>query len=537
MNDADSSPGASDAFNLEAMGLTTAGSRGKRGAVLRSGWGPWLGLTALLIATVAIRLVALDQPIVENYVGRQIPTAMVARNLERGSGFLKPRLDTGPFPNYFLVEAPVYQEFLLFVRAITRLPIDAAGRAASALAAGLAALALFCMVRAWKDTSTALWTVAAFGVLPVTLRYGRSVQPDMFALALVLLGLACWQNWSRGGRWWWLVAGWLCLATGLAARLLFVFVLVACAVLVVRAAEARGRTNGLARGILLLVVPSVVVPAAAWYRHARGLLGDGSHASQGSLVHWVEAISPLNWLSVDTWEWVVRFGLIRAFTPIGVLILGRCLYLKLLDRFWVYWILGACATLVAVSGKLHHEYYWLMLAPPVAVACGTLLARFSELAAVERRGPVEAVVIAVVLAAVSVVLAWSTWKTPDEWTNIRAVAKTVQSRVEPDELLIAREALLFYADRRGYRLETEPESIRRAMEEWGATDVPEAPSPADLVSVYDRGVPRARFIAESGAASLAFYRSPALPLADLPGSRVLVNEPGFLLIERPRIDR
>ncbi len=58
--------------------------------------GGLLGL--LLVVSLMIRLLQLDQPIVENYVGRQIPTAMVARNLDRGSGFLRPQLDTGPFP-------------------------------------------------------------------------------------------------------------------------------------------------------------------------------------------------------------------------------------------------------------------------------------------------------------------------------------------------------------------------------------------------------------------------------------------------------
>ena len=36
--------------------------------------------------TFLIRALHPGQPIVENYVGRQVPTAMVARNLERGLG-------------------------------------------------------------------------------------------------------------------------------------------------------------------------------------------------------------------------------------------------------------------------------------------------------------------------------------------------------------------------------------------------------------------------------------------------------------------
>ena len=54
-------------------------------------------------------MLCIDQPIVENYVGRQVPTATVAAQLERGSGFLRPLLDTALFPNYFLVEPPVYE--------------------------------------------------------------------------------------------------------------------------------------------------------------------------------------------------------------------------------------------------------------------------------------------------------------------------------------------------------------------------------------------------------------------------------------------
>src|SRR5262245_54142113 len=89
-------------------------------------------LLGLLTLTLAIRLPATGQPIVENYVGRQIPTAMVARNLERGSGFLDPSLDVAPFPNRFLVEPPLYATSVLLLRRTTWLPLEASGRLVSA---------------------------------------------------------------------------------------------------------------------------------------------------------------------------------------------------------------------------------------------------------------------------------------------------------------------------------------------------------------------------------------------------------------------
>ncbi len=50
----------------------------------RSGLRVYVTLAALMAVGLGTRLIHLDQPIVENYVGRQIPTAMVARNLDRG---------------------------------------------------------------------------------------------------------------------------------------------------------------------------------------------------------------------------------------------------------------------------------------------------------------------------------------------------------------------------------------------------------------------------------------------------------------------
>src|SRR5260370_40036745 len=93
-----------------------------------------IALFGLLVLTFALRAIAADQPIVENYVGRQVPTAMVARNLERGSGFLRPELETAPAPNLFLVEPPIYAAVVVGLRRASGLSRVGAGRVPSALA-------------------------------------------------------------------------------------------------------------------------------------------------------------------------------------------------------------------------------------------------------------------------------------------------------------------------------------------------------------------------------------------------------------------
>ena len=115
--------------------------RASRGRVGTAAGG--LAPAAVLAATFLVRAVGLDQPIVENYVGRQVPTAMVARNLERGSGLLLPRLDTAPAPNYFLVEPPLYECGVVAVRRATGLGLEAAGAVLSAIATAAAAWGIF----------------------------------------------------------------------------------------------------------------------------------------------------------------------------------------------------------------------------------------------------------------------------------------------------------------------------------------------------------------------------------------------------------
>ena len=84
-------------------------------------------LCFVLLLTFLVRAYHAGQPIVENYVGRQVPTAMVARNLERGSGLLRPRLDPKPFPNYFVVEPPIYECGVIAVRRSLGLSLEASG--------------------------------------------------------------------------------------------------------------------------------------------------------------------------------------------------------------------------------------------------------------------------------------------------------------------------------------------------------------------------------------------------------------------------
>ncbi len=150
-----------------------------------------------------------DQPIVENYVGRQIPTAMVARNLERGSGFLHPTLDTGavsqPVPGRAADLRPGRR--LEPARSVrlgnwsgwVRLGSRRGGSPRPAMTL-LGAWGFFGLVRR-REGPRRPWSLwLRLRSCPVTLRYGRAFQPDAMMLGFVLLGLRGWDEFEASGR-------------------------------------------------------------------------------------------------------------------------------------------------------------------------------------------------------------------------------------------------------------------------------------------------------------------------------------------------
>lgn len=466
-----------------------------------------------MLLTFGLRAVRSDQPIVENYVGRQIPTAMVARNLERGSGFLRPQLDTAPFPNLFLVEPPVYELLVVALHRGTRLALEPAGRIVSALATALGAWGLFGLVRRREGLRVALLALAAFALFPLTIRYGRAFQPDALMLGTLLAGLFCWDQdqYEATARRPWLAAGCAFLALAIAIKVIAAYVLVPLVLAIMN--PPRRRKVALALALIL--------PGALWYAHAWSVLehGAGSAASADNRAIWLEVLIPTALFKAETARHLVRFLVVRAFTPLGfALAIWGLRKRSGTDRLWWVWGGSALATLAILAGKLHHEYYWLAVAPLAAVGVGRAL---SELA--DCRGRCFAVAASACLMALSLVQSSSTWRTPAEWSGLAGAAEAIRGHVPEQEWVVAPEALLFASDRRGCRLEWGERAAARAAGEWGGEL--EGTDPLALIEFYRaRG---ARFVADVAAEG----DPTRLALHDAVRRRynVLVDRPGVLL--------
>lgn len=429
-------------------------------------------LAALLASASLARIVGIHQPIVENYVGRQIPTAMVARNLERGSGFLNPCLDVAPFPNRFLVEPPVYAACVVALQRVSGLPLEAAGRAVSALGVVIGAWGLFGLAARREGAAVAFGAVAVFATAPVSLRYGRAFQPDALMIGCLIAGLRCWDEAGERGliR---LAAGFLLIATGLALKVVSAYVLIPLALVILRG--RRRWQVGLAAATL--------IPAVLWYGYVALSLGReaGSRASADNGAIWLSVLIPRALGRVETYQNIARFLFIRSFTPLGpvLAVVGLWLIRPRADRLWTFWGVSAVGAMALLAAKLHHEYYWLSVAPVVSVGVARTLVMLGRKGA---WGGFFASASALVLLGLSFVFAASTWRTPSEWVSLREAAAAVDATVPADAWVVAPEALLFAADRRGCRLELTPAAARRAAGEWG--DPFDGSGPLGLVEFY-----------------------------------------------------
>jgi hypothetical protein len=236
---------------------------------------------------------------------------------------------------------------------------------------------------------------------------------------------------------------------------------------------------------------AMLAPALLWYVHAGRLLGEGvgSRASADNGALWLHALGPSALGRVETLALIGRFLAVRSFTPIGFgLAVVGVFWPPGGDRLWRVWGGAAMAALLLLAGKIHHEYYWLALAPVAAVGVGRALSGMWA------RSRVAAVGAGVGMVVLSLLQSLSTWRTPPEWSALPEAARAVRAVVPRDAWLVAPEALLFAADRRGGRLEFGPDAARRAVGEWGQSL--DGDNPLALVEFYRaRG---ARFVADLG---------------------------------------
>jgi 4-amino-4-deoxy-L-arabinose transferase-like glycosyltransferase len=481
---------------------------------------------SIFLLGLAPRLINLQQPLVENYIDRQVHTAMMARNLARGGSPLYPEIDIGPFPAYYMLECPIYPALAAGVSAITGLELDVAGRLVSAVAMAIACLLLYDLVRRHESRAVAALAAAAMALMPVTIRYGRAFQPDSMMIAFLVAGIWAMDRWCERGRRDWLIVAAAATSGALLLKVISAYVLLPLAYL----AWKRCGWSTMRRWELWAALAIAVLPSAAWYVHAWQV---ASGAATVSTPFWQahKWVSLERLLDLATYRQLAYFIGLRVLTPIGVCLAVGGVLLRVRGQLGVHeeipfevpvpllcsgesekrnrysspestsrnpqpddtgflfhvWLFSLAAYFPILVRKLDHEHYYLALAPVAAVFIARALV---ALAAAPLAGlcyvggRTVAVGLGVGLVACNALASRSTFRVPGEWRSVIAAATSARELIPPDAKVAAHSSVLFYADRRGFTMAYGPDEIEYLFGTWGQRT--NEPNPTALIEFYRR---------------------------------------------------
>jgi len=452
-----------------------------------------LATAILIIAVLLVRardeFVHIDQPIFEGYVGRQVPTAMVARDLSREGSFLYPRLQTGPFPSWFLIEPPIYAQVVAWVEQLSEFPLERCGRIISLIAMLAGAAAIGDLTRRRSGLTAAGWSIVFFVAWPVTCRYARAFQPDMFALGLFLAGIAFRRRADESNA-----AGreddifptlaWASLAIGIASKPTLSPLLIGL---------AYPHIPGKPQFSNLRFLASTLVPAACWYAWAAWLTfsspGHSAGHSADGFAFWLNAPGPISLLSLTNLVAIGRNMLAKAWTPVGAFLWLLVPVLWRRDPAVRRWAIALACWFAIVGGKAHHGYYWLIPTPFLAILGGWFMARIDaehgDSTLIFRISTRHLGFIGgALMVALSILMAADTYETPPEWKPLTGEISRVRAWLNstPGRPFIGHEAAIFAIDRPGFRWEWSEPAQRRAAAAFGAKL--EGDSPAALLNFY-----------------------------------------------------
>lgn len=172
----------------------------------------------LLIAGIALRCVALNQPLVDAHAMRQCQTAVATENLIKESGFhLSTQIPwAGDLHQRYVLELPLYNYLVIGIHYFVR-HLDASGKLTSIVLWALSFLLLQFIWRRCLDPDQAIWANLLFVIAPLSVFFGQAFMPEMLIQVLAFGFVILLLRYDESPTLWRWTA---CAATGLLALLI-----------------------------------------------------------------------------------------------------------------------------------------------------------------------------------------------------------------------------------------------------------------------------------------------------------------------------
>ncbi|MGB3296795.1 MAG: glycosyltransferase family 39 protein [Phormidesmis sp.] len=346
-------------------------------------------LLFLMVLALIPRLYNLHSPVIGVHSWRQADTAAIARNFYEAllaypgefltffGVFAYPQVDWGG-GGYAETEFPLYPALVsLIYRGLGPHEIYARGLAAIFSLIGL--YFLYRLVELCFDSSVAFWSALFYAILPLSVFYSRTVQPESLVIMSSLGGLLFFKRWLGDERHRiYLLVSWVFVAI---AALLKVLPIVYLGLPLLFLAAVKFRYRLFLRWDLWLYALGVLGVTAAWYIHAHNIfletgLTFGFWSGDTDRYSWASLLTAQYWLDILFRVMVRHFAVLGFFIALIGLTFHRE---KAEDWMWEVGLLGSfVAGALAPTSSYVHEYYQLPVMFFGVVFMGKVCARVFE---------------------------------------------------------------------------------------------------------------------------------------------------------------
>jgi 4-amino-4-deoxy-L-arabinose transferase-like glycosyltransferase len=322
-----------------------------------------------IVSAVLLRLIGIDQPILEGAITRQIQTADITYNLfQNGFNFLYPQISLLPEPRYFILEPPIYNTVVAVLYKIFGVH-EELGRLVSIFAFAGTAYFIFIIASKYINKSVAQSAVFVFSFSPLSIIYTRGFQPDTLALFFLTALVFYVSKWFDGEE----KAFWPALIFGLLTFLskqTYMFILIS---FLIMGLLIKGKQILSEKRVYIFTILTAI-PSIIWSFHSRKiseLFPNNFYAGNFDFSNWIYLPTFLNYEFYKTiFLWLS--GLI--LTPIGFTLFLIGLFIKTKSKGEILlkaWLIGVIIfDLIFHQHAFTHEYYHLPLLPVASIIIG-----------------------------------------------------------------------------------------------------------------------------------------------------------------------
>jgi 4-amino-4-deoxy-L-arabinose transferase-like glycosyltransferase len=327
---------------------------------------------AIWILAIAVRLIWINQPFVDQWSWRQSDVAAIARNFfEHGFHFGYPQIDwAGGSAGYVGTEFPI----LPFVAAICYKFAgihEWLGRSQSVVFFAISLPFFFLLVRETFSSTAAIWAAFFYAFTPLNIFAGRSFMPDVSSLSLGIVGLYFFLRWLRDRRMASFYLSAIAISFSILIKITSIVILAPLLYLVVAAVydrrlQERFGAHRAPLQWLVLFAAITLLPSVLWYWHAHQI-------SERFYPHHFFGAGGVR-LESFSWYWdIAQQTVTSSLTPILAVMALIGLFVAPRGRFgclFDWWLAAMVLFVVAVGYGNRHPWYQLLFVPIAAAFAG-----------------------------------------------------------------------------------------------------------------------------------------------------------------------